>query len=238
MTSPDELAEVTADAKAIFVGARALADTRREQVLVEPTPSDDDDEEEPGSSDDEDEEEEPWCEWWCRNRSAAREDYDKPDGCPACGSGDLAITFHPETLDAASVLAALDPSPLVGSSPLTVLVALLVQTTSRRAPSGLAQSALVAPAPALPVAPTTHLCPVCRTQFPPCGAPCCPTGAPRQATRTIPGRAIEPAYSSRPRNGVGSRTGGLPGAVRCARSGGRCQLSTDCVLVGRLSEVT
>ena len=110
-------------------------------MLVEPTPSDDDDEEEPGSSDDEDEEEEPWCEWWCRNRSTAREDYDKPDGCPACGSGDLAITFHPETLDAASVLAALDPSPLVGSSPLTVLVALLVQTTSRRAPSGLAQSA-------------------------------------------------------------------------------------------------
>ena len=69
-----------------FVGARALAHTRREQVPVQPTPSDDDDEEQPGSSDDEDEEEEPWCEWWCRNRSVAREDYDKPDGSPHAGA--------------------------------------------------------------------------------------------------------------------------------------------------------
>lgn len=197
--SLDELAEVWADAETVYLGARALADSRRgERVLVESVPSSEGEQEPVDSG-----EEQPWCEWWCENcgeAGEAGEDYGEPDVCPGCGSGDLDVRFHPQTLEAPSVLAALDPG--LASSPLGLVLVGIAQLMKggrrNRAPSGRAQSALVVPARALPPAPTGQLqprnaCPVCRTQFPPCGAPCCPIGAPRVATRTVPNRAIEPA---------------------------------------------
>ncbi len=102
-----ELAEVMLEREAVYMGARALTDTRRERVVVEAIPSGGRVVVEPIPSDD-GEEEEAWCDWCCQNCGEAGEDFDEPDACPECGTGDRALKFYPDSLDPPPVLAVLD----------------------------------------------------------------------------------------------------------------------------------
>ena len=104
MGSLGELAEVMLEREAVYMGARALTDTRRERVVVEAIPSGGRVVVEPIPSDD-GEEEEAWCDWCCQNCGEAGEDFDEPDACPECGTGDRALKFYPDSLDPPPVLA-------------------------------------------------------------------------------------------------------------------------------------